>query len=112
MIHRHLVTRSVLTVCCRERSGGCWVTTADWASVVIGVVALVLAAAALPPGAWPLRRRGRSRASASPASPPSLDRRVDRLRAYLDLSKALIAEINAEFDLQAAAAERIKAEGW
>jgi hypothetical protein len=41
---------------------------------------------------------------------PALDAKVESLRLNLETSSNLIREINAEFELQAAAAERIKAE--
>ena len=45
-----------------------------------------------------------------PAEPKPLDEQIDKLRLNLESSKQLIEQINAEFDLQAAAAAKIKAE--
>ena len=57
--------------------------------------------------AWLGYRYGEADAATQPPAPPA---RIEALRANPGASRALIAEIDAEFALQVAAAERIQAE--
>ena len=72
-------------------------------AILLAVAGAIAAAASLA-----VAREQTRRAHAADGS--TLAAKVDALRANLQSSGELIGEINSEFDLQVAAAERIKAE--